>query len=63
MISNAFRLGWQWGQHHRREATDQEAIALVGYDDAAHFCQGSIDGSEGDRWRLEQAGKAEGSRK
>lgn len=60
---NSFMLGWQWGQHHRREATVREAIALVGYDDAAQFCQGSIDGAAGDRWRLEQAGKAEGSGK
>lgn len=60
---DSFVLGWQWGRHHRREASDREAIELVGYDDANRFCQGSIDGAAGDRWRLEQAGKAEGSEK
>jgi hypothetical protein len=48
----AFRAGFQWGQDHGEASAREADQASVSEDQA--FCQGSVDGAAGDRWRLER---------
>ena len=60
-IDAAYRAGWDWSaRHDDTEATPAQADAFLRQislpTDTPHtdvFCNGTIDQSRGDRWRLE----------
>lgn len=58
-VAWAFRLGWEWGNRNTTEASISQAEGILPLyfersteNLVAAFCQGSVDGCRGDRFRL-----------